>query len=590
MFFWLRTFDFAPRFPQLLQRIHDLQLAKEEHRFEQLLAEAQNRDGELPPGSHFEVIDGNKVICWIERVEKDGRREFVLRFGKEEMAPPHTMKGRDELEVKVMNPPLSAIINGVKNGGGDNLKDVEKMAGTLNANKDNDLEASKLTATKNENTKPITTFLEKETNVSVDKKGVAVTKAQSFWSTPQEHLPTLKRQIAGEEQGEKQRPMIEKESESVLDLSRKVEAMKLDVLSTLEMASSSTPRLSPHSTTLTPGLEVMHINSSKLGSASATTSQSHNSTVLAQGVQNMKIPITPKKPTTPATQRTPEQKHAALTANLHRMKSLSPKTSPKFSLQAAEQKLNHFFSVLAPPQKAAYNLITVSISEIERSTEALAASDSEENFSEIDTENMLKLVEANRDLVRGCWAMGWRGRVSTFMEGIREIEEILGEWERVYPDGEWDDVVVRLGNLDEVLVVEWAVMVEQFDRMAKGVAIMSDSEEGSEDADEAEEVIETSDGENGNDTVEDGDDSEEDEKDEGNESMEYIAPAEITTKGETKQDSPIPFQGQGVSKALDMPPSGKFSNINPLSDHIVEYRQLCWHQSLSLSLSTSATL
>lgn len=499
------------------------------------------------------------------------------------MAPLHTMKYKEETEVPVMmNPPLSAIINGAKAGsgmgeqstkaknvGGDNLKSIDQMAGSLKSNIDTikdekkgiNLKVSKVMNTRTENAKPITDFLEKETNVSVDKKGVAVTKAQDFWSSPQEHLPSLKRKDTHKENGENQRPIIEtKESKSVIDLSRKVEAMKLDILGTLDQ----TPRPSRQSsTTLTPGLEAMLLTSTP--KTSTPIAQSPNSTVLANGIKNITLPTTPtKKSTTSATHRTPEQKRSTVSSNFQ-SKMRSPKTSPKLSPQATTRTVIFDNSTLKGKSGDAKQVIDKSISEIEFACYSLAGSgsDSEGGWTDTDTENVMNLLDANRGLVKGVALMGWEDGEEVvkaiITKGVKEIEGLLGEWEREHPDGAWDDVVVRLGNVDEKVVAEWKALRARFRAKEKSGGEKKDDDAIGESGGEAD--VESDDSKYDGDASE-GSGGSKDSGDEGNESMEYIAPAEIIAKKAEKQNVVATLGTDGALKAPGLTPTCKFPTLS----------------------------
>lgn len=591
IFFWLYTFDFAPSYPALKQQRHDRNAEHQEQVFDHFREEAKRREKDLPPGYHFTVLDlEGEVICRIQRtdtLDSSGRPDFSLNFDnrkKEEMAPPHTMKYKDGTEVPVMmNPPLSAIINGAKagacglgkqstkakNGGGDNLKSVGKMAGSLESNidnikdekKDGDLKVFKVMDKRTENAKPITDFLENETNVSVDKKGVAVTKAQDFWSSPQEHLPSLKQKNTHKEKVENERAIIKtKESESVIGLSNKVEALKLDILSTLDQ----TPRPSRQSsTTRTLGLEAMHLNSSTSTPKTPTPiAQSQNSTVLANGIKNITLPTTPKKVTTPATQRTPEQKRSTVASNFQ-SKMLSPKASPKSSPQTITRTVIFDNSILRGKPGDAKQVIDKSISDIEFACYSLAGSgsDSEGGWTDTDTDNVMNLLEANRGLVKGVVLMGWEDGEEVvkaiITKGVKKIEGLLEEWEQEHPDGAWDDVVVRLGNVDEKVVAEWKALRARF-RM---------KETGSrEKKKKDEEKVEESDDLKYDGDASEGSDGSKESENEGNESMEYIAPAEIIAKSEEKADIAILVGGLGVSKTPGIAPTCKCSALLLLPD------------------------
>jgi hypothetical protein len=263
-------------------------------------------------------------------------------------------------------------------------------------------------------------------------------------------------------------------------------------------------------------------------------------TTLTPALEAMHLSFIPDSPSTP-----PPKTY----------KVLSPKLSPKANRQIAaalatmsEQNLLLFFFARAcsDQQKSAVKDIDAAISKIKHNTEALAVSDSEERLKDSDYELVVHIMDANHQFVKGydryiglLEADAKSKGIEVWSVEVRQIEGLVGEWEAVYPDGEWSTSIMKLGDIDEKIVVDWGIVKEK-------VFKLWEKKKQKERGDKSDtESVASRESKGSDDT----------ESDVGNESMEYISPSKIVAK-EEKQDAFTTPERSGL-RTPEQAPTGK---------------------------------
>jgi hypothetical protein len=237
-------------------------------------------------------------------------------------------------------------------------------------------------------------------------------------------------------------------------------------------------------------------------------------------------------------------------------KPLSPKLSPKANHQIAaalatmpEQKLFLLFFARAcsDQQKSAVKDIDAAISKIKHNTEILEASDSEERFKGSDDDLVVHIMNANHQFVKGYDRYIELLEADAKSEGIevwslevRQIEGLVGEWEAVSPDGERSTSIMKLGDIDEKIVVDWGRVKE------KVLKLWEEKKKKKKGGDKSDtESVASYESKESDDAK----------SDVGNESMGYISPSKIITK-EEKHDAVTTPERFGL-RTPERAPSGK---------------------------------
>jgi len=220
-----------------------------------------------------------------------------------------------------------------------------------------------------------------------------------------------------------------------------------------------------------------------------------------------------------------------------------------------KQILLFFSAARCPPQMVAAKNLDKSIAKAKDATEMLALSDSEDN----DRRMVILLVQANRDFVeayegyksiaeeKGLKMKMGKG-FDIWGQEVGEIEGLLGEWEKAWPEGMWMELVERLGELDERIVKEYDGFRSEICR-TWGLELDGDESDGAksdvgknrrkrlaeelEDHDTASDVGSVARGKSLAEELEELDTaSSVGSLDEGDESMEYISPSKVLTEEE----------------------------------------------------------